>query len=170
MFKKHFNYFGFTCKNRKEEVTSLSTHALKWAEHSGAFMSTRLIASIIGKVLDLWACVLFRGWEWKVFSFKQPSADSSHSQFQSKRPLWWNELCPNLWWRVEVGFSWLARRRKQMIQLIINKSLSKSKPFWQPMTKKINSTACESSPSLHCPFSTTALWPPAFDTIHKVFA
>ena len=37
----------------------------------------------------------------------------------------------------ELGFafSWLEWRRKQMIQLIINRSLSKSKPFWQPMTK-----------------------------------
>lgn len=38
----------------------------------------------------------------------------------------------------ELGFalSWLEWRRKQMIQLIINRSLSKSKPFWQTMTKK----------------------------------
>lgn len=52
-----------------------------------------------------------------------------------------------------------------MIQLIINRSLSKSKPFWQPMTKK----PTELPESLHCPFSTTALWPLASSTIHKVF-
>lgn len=80
-------------------------------------------------------CTLW-SWEWKVFSFSYHLLTACTANFSPIRPLWWDELCPGLWWRVGVCVSWLAWRRKQMIQLIINRSLSKSKPFWQPMTKK----------------------------------
>lgn len=84
-----------------------------------------------------WVCC-HRGWEWKVFSFSCHLLTACTASFG---PITLSDgtNCAQAS-DEELGFFFaflgLCAGRKQMIQLIINRSLSKSKPFWQLMTKK----------------------------------
>lgn len=96
-------------------------------------ISSLLTTYVVATCWQIWAD---EGWEWKVFSF------SCHLLTTCTASLGPINLSDGMNCAQasdeEMGlcFSWLERRRKQMIQLIINRSLCKSKPFWQLMTKK----------------------------------